>query len=49
MPILKNHNDDMTPERARDALPIARRALAHLNGMYFIGIGTIGSYSDALK
>jgi hypothetical protein len=49
MPILKNHKDDMTPERAKDALPIARRALAHLNGMYFIGIGTMGSYSDALK
>jgi hypothetical protein len=49
MPILSHHKDDITPERAKDALPIARRALAHLNGMYFIGIGTIGSYSDALK
>jgi hypothetical protein len=49
MPILSHHGNEITPERARDALPIARRALAHLDGMYFIGVGTLGSYEEALK
>lgn len=49
IPILSHHKADLTPERAKDALPFARHALAHLNGMYFIGVGTLGSYEVALK
>ena len=49
MPLLSHFGGKITPERAKEALPYARRAVAHLNGMYFIGKGTYGSYTDALK
>jgi len=49
MPILSHHKNDMDPERAKQALVYARQAVAHLNGMYFIAIGTLGSYKQALQ
>jgi len=49
MPILSHHGKDMDPERAKQALVYARQAVAHLNGMYFIGIGTMGTYHEALQ
>jgi len=49
MPILSHHANDIDAERAKDALVYARQAVAHLNGMYFIGVGTMGSYHDALQ
>lgn len=49
MPILAHHKDDMDPERAKQALVYARQAVAHLNGMYFIAVGTLGSYKQALQ
>jgi hypothetical protein len=49
MPVLARHGRDMTPERAKEALPFARSAAGHLSGMYFIGAGTLGSYDAALK
>ncbi len=49
VPVLSNHAKDMTPERAKDALPFARSAIGHLSGLYFIGAGTLGAYDAALK
>jgi len=49
IPILSHHVKDMDPERAKQALVYARQAVAHLNGMYFIGLGTVGSYKQALQ
>jgi hypothetical protein len=49
IPILEHHAKEMDAARAKDALVYARRAVAHLNGMYFIAIGTMGSYHDALQ
>ena len=49
MPILSHHKNDMTPERAKEALPYARNAIGHLSGMYFVGVGTLGAYNSALK
>ena len=49
VPVLAHHSKDMTPERAKDALPFARNAMGHLSGMYFIGVGTLGTYKEALK
>jgi len=49
VPVLAHHAKDMTPDRAKDALPFARSATGHLSGMYFIGVGTLGSYDAALK
>jgi hypothetical protein len=49
MPILVHHGKDMDPERAKQALVYARQAVGHLNGMYFIGIGTMGTYHEALQ
>ena len=51
IPILVNHTKDntVTPEAAKDAVPSARRIVAHLNGMLAVGAGTIGTYEEALK
>ena len=49
VPILLHHPKDIDPQRAKDAMVYARHAVAHLNGMYFIGLGTLGSYKEALK
>lgn len=49
VPVLSHHGKDMTPERAKEALPFARSAMGHLSGMYFIGVGTLGTYDEALK
>jgi len=49
IPILSQHGEDMNPERCKEALVYARQAVGHLNGMYFIAIGTLGSYHDALQ
>jgi len=49
LPILVHHKNDMDAERAKQALVYARQAVAHLNGMYFIAIGTLGSYKQALQ
>ena len=38
-----------SPETAKEALPYARRALSHLNGIDALDTGTLGSYEDALK
>ncbi len=48
-PILQTHGKDLTPALANEALPIMRRALAHVSGMLAIGEGTKASYNDALK
>ncbi|MES2391359.1 MAG: hypothetical protein V4555_06950 [Acidobacteriota bacterium] len=49
MPILSHHVGDIDAVRAKEALVYARHAVAHLNGMYFIAVGTLGSYKEALK
>jgi hypothetical protein len=49
IPILSGHVKDMDPERAKQAMVYAQQAVGHLNGMYFIAIGTLGSYHDALQ
>jgi hypothetical protein len=51
LPILANHGKDgvVTPEAAKDAIPYARRVVAHLSGMLDVGAGTISSYEAALK
>jgi hypothetical protein len=49
MPILAHHGKEMDAARAKQALVFARQAVAHLNGMYFIGIGTMGTYHEALQ
>jgi len=49
LPVLSHHSKDMDPERAKQALVYARQAVAHLNGMYFIALGTLGSYHEALQ
>ena len=40
---------ELSPEAAREALPLVRRTLAHLQGIYAIGVGTVASYDEALK
>ncbi len=40
---------DLTPEEAKLALPDARRAFAHINGILAIGQGTLDSYNKALR
>ena len=40
---------DVTPQQAQEALPYVRHALAHLEGVYAIGLGTLGTYPEALK
>jgi len=47
--VLVPHGATISPERAKEALPYARRAMAHLYGMDSLGVGTLGSYEDALK
>jgi hypothetical protein len=51
LPILSHRGNAgvVTPDNARDALPYARRVLAHLDGMLDVGTGTIQSYEAALK
>jgi hypothetical protein len=51
LPILANHSKEgvVSPEAARDAIPTARRVIAHLSGMLDVGTGTVGAYEDALK
>jgi hypothetical protein len=51
IPILAPHSSNgvVTPESAKDAIPYARRVVAHLSGMINVGVGTIGAYEDALK
>jgi hypothetical protein len=49
MPVLSHHKNDMDAERAKEALVYARQAVAHLSGMYFIAVGTLGSYKQALQ
>jgi len=51
LPILSQHSKEgvVTPEAAKDAIPYARRVVAHLNGMLDVGAGTIGTYEAALK
>jgi hypothetical protein len=51
MAILVHHGEAglVTPEAAKDAIPFARRIIAHLNGMLDVGAGTIGTYEAALK
>lgn len=48
-PLLQMHTTDLKPAMANDALPAARRALAHVSGMLAIGQGTLDSYNSALK
>ena len=51
LPILSHHGDGgvVSPEIAADAIPYARRVIAHLSGMLDVGAGTAGSYEAALK
>ena len=49
IPILHVHGDNLTPEQAKEAVPIVRHAIAHLNGMLALGQGTLGAYEQALK
>ena len=49
VPILAHHPGDLTPERAKEALPYARNAIGHLSGLYFIGRGMLGADNEALK
>jgi hypothetical protein len=49
VPILSHHGKEVTPQRAKDALPFARSAMGHLSGLYFIGVGTVTAYDAALK
>jgi hypothetical protein len=39
----------VSPEIAKEAIPYARRIVAHLNGMLAVGAGTIQTYEAALK
>jgi hypothetical protein len=39
----------VSSETAKDALPYARHAIAHLRGIDALCVGTLGSYDDALK
>jgi hypothetical protein len=47
--VVSGRDDDLSPALAKDALPLARRALAHLNGMLDVGQGTLTTYDEALK
>jgi hypothetical protein len=47
--VLVPHGMHVSPEKAKEAIPYAQHAIAHLRGMYSLGIGTLGSYDDALK
>jgi hypothetical protein len=49
MPLLKGHTGPIDPALAKEALPYARNAMGHLSGIYFIGVGTLATYNDALK
>ncbi len=49
LPILHVHGKDLTPDQARDAVPIVRHAIAHVNGMLALGQGTLQAYDAALK
>ena len=49
IPILSHHSGTLDAQHAKDALPFARHAVAHLNGMYYIAVGTLGAYQSALK
>jgi cell division protein FtsB len=48
-PVLQGGGGFVDEKRATEALPYARSAMGHLSGMYFIGVGTLGAYDDALK
>ena len=39
----------LSPQEAASALPYVRQALGHLLGMYDVGVGTLGTYNEALK
>jgi len=47
--VLIPHGANVSPEKAKEALPHAQNALAHLRGMYSLVLGTLGSYEEALK
>jgi len=51
LPILAHDSGSrvISPEIARQAIPFARRIVAHLDGMLAVGAGTIGTYDAALK
>lgn len=49
IPVLQIHGENLTPEQAKEALPVVRHAIAHLNGMLALGQGTLGAYREALK
>jgi hypothetical protein len=49
IPILRGHEDHLTPQLAQEALPYVHRAQAHVIGMVAIGGGTLKDYEDALK
>ncbi len=49
IPILHIHAENLTPEQAKEALPLVRHGIAHLNGMLALGQGTLGAYKEALK
>lgn len=51
LPILSNHSSDgvVSPETAKEAIPFARRIIAHLRGMLAVGTGTLGTYASVLK
>jgi hypothetical protein len=48
-PVLRDSGGVVDEALAKAALPYARSAMGHLSGMYFIGVGTVGAYNDAVK
>lgn len=40
---------NVTPNEAQAALPYVRHTLAHLEGMYDVGVGLLNSYDEALQ
>ena len=47
--VLTLHMAKISPETAKEALPYARHAIAHLQGTHSFSVGTLESYDDALK
>ena len=45
----KTNTLNLSPEAAQSALPYVRHTLAHLEGMYAVGRGLLGTYDRALE
>ena len=49
LPLLSQNEKDISADKAREALPLVRRACGHVTGMLDIGQGTLETYNDVLK